>query len=117
MLSVRIISINSKDKNEPQKNKAGVTREEFDYRMEMLEVKTEQLDRKLSKKADDIVSYQLLQHRQELEELYQAIKNIDSQLKHIELELDKFTPQETTEMTREDKQYQKPKNNVRLLHT
>lgn len=109
MLTVRVISSN-KTKKEQSK---GVTREEFDYRMDMLELKTDQLERKLSRKADDIVSVQLLQHRQELEEIYQAIKNIDGQIKEIELELDKFSTNAVAKTTK----VAKPKKNLRILHT
>lgn len=113
MMRVRVIS-SGITKGKQVKNEKGVSREEFDYRMDLLELKTEQLDRKISKKADDIVSYQLLQHRHELEELYTAIQHIDKQLKIIESELNSFN--QTEEVTMKEEKHISRKQ-LKLLHT
>lgn len=51
---------------------------------ELLQKKIAELERKLEQKADDVVSYQLLQQRRELEEERQQIKHLEQKI--IELE-------------------------------
>ncbi|GGH78826.1 prefoldin subunit 5 [Pullulanibacillus pueri] len=65
----------------------GISKEVFTHKLESLENKIEQIDRKVSSKADEIVSLQILEHRRELEEIYQVIKSIDAHILHIESEL------------------------------
>ncbi|WP_052144672.1 hypothetical protein [Halalkalibacter okhensis] len=40
--------------------------------------------KKISQKADDVVSYQLLKHRTELEEMMKMIKNLEERLSDME---------------------------------
>lgn len=42
------------------------------------------LEEKLERKADDVVSYQLLKHRNELEEMSRILKNIEARLELVE---------------------------------
>jgi len=42
------------------------------------------LEDKLARKADDVVSYQLLQHRNELNEMSRVLKNIEGRLEAVE---------------------------------
>lgn len=53
----------------------------LENRFEQLLSKLEDIERQLSQKADDIVSIQVLQHRNELEEL-------ETRLSHIEMRMD-----------------------------
>ncbi|MBM7645252.1 hypothetical protein JOD45_001463 [Scopulibacillus daqui] len=69
----------------------GLSRKELDVRMDCLEVKMDMLERKISNKADEIVSMQLLHHRQELESIYRMIHQIDEQIRIIDRKLTRFT--------------------------
>jgi len=44
----------------------------------------EELERKLQTKADDVVSYQLLQHRKEMEELIGTINKLEHRIEELE---------------------------------
>lgn len=68
-------------------NKVGVSMDEYLTKMDLLDVKLEQINRKLSNKADDVVSIQLLQHRRELEDLYSAVAKMEAHIKLIDEEL------------------------------
>ncbi|BCE16770.1 hypothetical protein RSC3_04126 [Bacillus paralicheniformis] len=51
---------------------------------ELLQKKIAELERKLEQKADDVVSYQLLQQRRELEEERQQIKHLEQKISELE---------------------------------
>lgn len=51
---------------------------------ELLQKKIAELERKLEQKADDVVSYQLLQQRRELEEERQQIKHLEQKISQLE---------------------------------
>jgi hypothetical protein len=70
-----------------QKPNVGMSIEMFMNRMDLLELKLDQIERKLSNKAEDVVTIQLLQHRRELEEIYTTVEKIESHLKIIDNEL------------------------------
>ncbi|MFC4617764.1 hypothetical protein ACFO4N_03370 [Camelliibacillus cellulosilyticus] len=65
----------------------GISREEFVQKVDFFEVKMEQIERKISNKADEIVTIQLLEHRKELDEIAAAIQRIDDQIKQIDAQL------------------------------
>ncbi|MGV3487644.1 MAG: hypothetical protein ACO1OC_03550 [Tuberibacillus sp.] len=69
---------------------AGITKDEFEHKMDMFEFKMDQLEHKISQKADEVVAIQLLQHRRELDEIYQAIQRIDARINQIDQELNMF---------------------------
>lgn len=79
---------------EPQK---GVDRATFEFRMDALQMRVDQVERKIVNKADDIVSVQVMHHRQEIDDIYEAIENIDEQMKAIEEQLNKFTEASTND--------------------
>ncbi|MCQ5300751.1 chromosome-anchoring protein RacA [Bacillus licheniformis] len=51
---------------------------------ELLQKKIAELERKLEQKADEVVSYQLLQQRRELEEERQQIKHLEQKISQLE---------------------------------
>ncbi|MED1740581.1 chromosome-anchoring protein RacA [Bacillus swezeyi] len=59
---------------------------------ELLQKKIAELERKLEQKADEVVSYQLLQQRRELEEERQQIKNLEQKISELENSKDKKEP-------------------------
>jgi len=62
----------------------------FTHKLDMLEVKVDQIERKISSKADEIVALQILEHRHELEDIYKIIQEIDTHIESIEAELQLF---------------------------
>jgi chromosome-anchoring protein RacA len=54
---------------------------------EKLETKIAELERKMERKADEIVSYQLLQHRREIEELHDTIQALTERIDILEEKL------------------------------
>ena len=68
-----------------RQTKRGISREEFEHRMDFMELKLDQIERKLQDKADEIVAIELLQHRREIDDLSEAIDRIDQQLRRIPL--------------------------------
>ncbi len=56
----------------------------YEEKLEAMITRLDELDEKISKKADDVVSYQLLKHRTELEEMMNMIKNLEDRLTRME---------------------------------
>ncbi|MDQ0220302.1 MerR family transcriptional regulator [Peribacillus cavernae] len=52
--------------------------------LEKLEVQVSELEKRLDTKADDVASYQILQHRREIEELQQEVKLLNARLEALE---------------------------------
>ncbi|OIJ14769.1 hypothetical protein BKP37_07250 [Anaerobacillus alkalilacustris] len=59
----------------------------IEERLEQLMIHIEQLERKLSVKADEVVEYQVLQHRSELDNLFTMIKRIEDRMSKMEQRL------------------------------
>ncbi|MEH7097056.1 MerR family transcriptional regulator [Neobacillus vireti] len=65
---------------------------ENDQVMEKLIGKVKELELSLHAKADSVASYQLLQHRREIEELQDQVKNLTQQVEHLQSKLNELTP-------------------------
>lgn len=61
-----------------------IKRQESDPRLEKLLFKVGELDRRLNEKADSVASYQLLQHRREIEELQSVVKQLTERIEKLE---------------------------------
>ncbi|GGE39089.1 hypothetical protein GCM10011391_17360 [Pullulanibacillus camelliae] len=72
------------------KKSSGISVETFTHKLDMLEVKVDQIERKVANKADEIVTVQILEHRRELEEIYRIIQDIDVHIESIEAQLRLF---------------------------
>jgi len=70
---------------------AGISKEDLDFKIDFLTLKIEQIERKMANKADDVISIQVLQHRRELDDIYQTIEHIDEQIRNIDHELSDFS--------------------------
>lgn len=66
-------------------NKQALTDE--DKLAESLQERITQIEKRLSTKADDVVSYQLLQHRSEIEELQKTVNTLTKQIEELESKL------------------------------
>lgn len=65
-------------------NKAMIPAENVEERLEQLMIHIEQLERKLSVKADEVVEYQVLQHRSELDSLFSMVSKIEERMSKME---------------------------------
>ncbi|WP_458412730.1 chromosome segregation protein [Schinkia sp. CFF1] len=68
------------------------TQNALEERFEKFLSKLDDIERQLSQKADDIVSFQILQHRGELEEL-------ETRLSYLEMRMDLLTQVDETKIT------------------
>ncbi|ENQ3106396.1 chromosome-anchoring protein RacA [Bacillus sp. 491mf] len=82
--------------------------EQFIKELKHLSLRLDRLEEKLHNKADDVVSYQLLQHRNEMEEMYAKINQLEAALKQKE---SIYITQEVAA----SKQEEKPKRRKMLL--
>ncbi|MBO1511973.1 MerR family transcriptional regulator [Metabacillus bambusae] len=57
-----------------------------------LNERVDELERKMQSKADDVVSYQLLQHRREMEELINKISSLEKKVEELENSQQKREP-------------------------
>lgn len=73
-----------------KENVMGISREEFEHKMDFFEMKMDHLERKIGQKADEVVAMQLLAHRRELDDIYLAIQRIDQHINQIDQELNAF---------------------------
>lgn len=74
----------------PEKNiRSGTVKapKERDLAVEELVLKINNLERRLDAKADSVASYQLLQHRREIEELQELVSSLSSQIEELEIEI------------------------------
>jgi chromosome-anchoring protein RacA len=72
---------------ENQVRKGSVKKFEKKANLETIEAKIEQLERRLNDKADSVTSYQLLQHRSEIEDLQNLIHSLSYKIEKLEAEL------------------------------
>ncbi|WP_100407256.1 chromosome-anchoring protein RacA [Bacillus solitudinis] len=56
----------------------------YDQKLGEVITRVTDLEHQLSRKADEVVSYQLLKHRAELEEMYQNLQKLEKRLGNIE---------------------------------
>lgn len=77
-----------------------------------------ELEAKVNSKADSVTSYQLLQHRREIEDLQGQIKNLSNQVVQLQTQLNKLLPpasHDTPFAFNQDKGKRKKKNFVSSL--
>ncbi|MCM3724141.1 MerR family transcriptional regulator [Neobacillus cucumis] len=70
---------------------------ENDKAMEKLFEKVQELELSLHAKADSVASYQLLQHRREIEELQDQVKKLTQQMEHLQGQLNELNSPLQTE--------------------
>jgi chromosome-anchoring protein RacA len=56
----------------------------YEEKLEEVMNRVQELDHKLSQKADEVVSYQLLKHRSELDDMMKMIKSLEERLSKME---------------------------------
>ncbi|MFD2616648.1 hypothetical protein [Terrilactibacillus laevilacticus] len=69
---------------------SGKTKEDFSFRLDLFELKLEQMERKVENKAESMISQEVRKQRLELENIFLAMQRIDEQMKNIDNELDQF---------------------------
>ncbi|KKK38517.1 chromosome segregation protein [Mesobacillus campisalis] len=70
-----------------KENRRAVVKRDNHPDHEGLAAKVSELERKMERKADEIVSYQLLQHRREIEELHDCIQTLTERIEMLEEKL------------------------------
>ncbi|OIK10950.1 chromosome segregation protein [Bacillus sp. MUM 116] len=84
--------------------------------MEKLFKKISELEISLNEKADSVASYQLLQHRREIEELQSQVKDLNLQLETLQKQVSQLTTPVQTEADHfQKKKKTKKKNLVSML--
>ncbi len=84
----------------------------FEEKLEQLMIHIEQLERKLSVKADEVVEYQVLQHRSELDSLFSMVSKIDERIQKMEQNLAPVEKKVVGEVVNQiPNQLKKPKKN------
>lgn len=84
----------------PEKNiRSGTLKapKERDQLVEELTSKLNSLERRLDEKADSVTSYQLLQHRREIEDLQELVTTLSTQIEELEIEISELKKQNATE--------------------
>ncbi|PYZ98378.1 RacA protein [Alteribacter lacisalsi] len=74
----------TEENNDHNGNGQVVSSRIFDERFGQILLHVDQLEKKLSEKADEVVEYQMLQHRQEIDELADLLRRVDKRLKKLE---------------------------------
>ncbi|MBM7655043.1 MerR family transcriptional regulator [Neobacillus cucumis] len=91
---------------------------ENDQAMEKLYTKVRELELNLNAKADSVASYQLLQHRREIEELQDQVKHLTQQMEQLQIQLNELRSPLQTEkpiVFDQSKVKRKKKNFVSIL--
>jgi chromosome-anchoring protein RacA len=82
---------------EPKKHRKGTIRtDQNNHELEKMALKIQELEVSLNAKADSVASYQLLQHRHEIEDLSKQIKVLTKQVETIQNQL--LQSETTTQM-------------------
>jgi chromosome-anchoring protein RacA len=83
---------------------------EKDPIVEELASKLNSLERRLEEKADSVTSYQLLQHRREIEDLQNLVKSLNGQIEELESQLSNLKQSITPDLSLAYDQQKKMKN-------
>jgi chromosome-anchoring protein RacA len=81
---MRDIQIEGNNVKAVEVNKHFVETSAYEVKLEAVMSRVNELDEKISQKADDVVSYQLLKHRTELEDMMKMIKSLEERLSEME---------------------------------
>lgn len=91
---------------EKKTRKGTLKTDENEKTIEKLSSKINELETKLNAKADSVATYQLLQHRREIEELHHEIKSLITKVSSLE---EKLNPSNEVENILASEQVNKPK--------
>ncbi|MCM3568921.1 MerR family transcriptional regulator [Neobacillus mesonae] len=82
-------------KREPRKG--AIKHGDQDQKIELLLTKIKEIELTLHEKADSVTSYQLLQHRREIEEMQNQITELNNKIKLLQEEISTLKPVQTVE--------------------
>ncbi|WP_409299826.1 MerR family transcriptional regulator [Peribacillus sp. SCS-155] len=82
----------------------------YSLNIEEVMFKLENLEKALDEKADSVVSYQLLQHRKEIEEMQKQIDSLEARINKLEAEKDQSDPSENILLSNQNTQRRKKHN-------
>ncbi|BAB05425.1 chromosome-anchoring protein RacA [Halalkalibacterium halodurans] len=66
-----------------------VATEQYEQRTKQFMEKIAELEKQLSQKADDVVSYQILKHRAEIDEMFKTLQSLELRMAKVEEQLEK----------------------------
>jgi chromosome-anchoring protein RacA len=78
------IQVTGIEPNQVKKQNQTIQAAVYEEKLEEVMKRVQDLDQKLSKKADEVVSYQLLKHRSELDDMMNLIKSLEERLIKME---------------------------------
>ncbi|TWI58915.1 chromosome-anchoring protein RacA [Halalkalibacter nanhaiisediminis] len=70
----------------------------YEVKLEEVMQRVQELEHRISQKADEVVSYQLLKHRSELEDMIKMIKNLEGRLTEMERKIELREPTKEEEL-------------------
>lgn len=86
-------NINENNSEKSRRREEMLVASVFEEKLDQLMIYIEQLERKLSQSADEVVEYQVLQHRSELDQLFTMITKIDERMGKMEQHLSPLVEQ------------------------
>ncbi|WZY01478.1 chromosome-anchoring protein RacA [Bacillus sp. FSL W7-1360] len=95
------IAFNGQTKRRTAVRIPSVPKEQYEAKLEKVLVQVNDLEEKLSTKADDIVSYQLLKHRSELDEMVSLIEQLEKRLEAMDEKMSQHLAAAVNEQPRE----------------
>ncbi|CAM4230325.1 chromosome segregation protein [Bacillus manliponensis] len=86
MLELQLTTIEQEEKSTVPVTQTSSTDElkQFARQLESITLRLDRIEEKMQEKADNVVTYQLLQHRREMEEMLEKIERLESALKRKE---------------------------------
>ncbi|HEU5138914.1 MAG TPA: MerR family transcriptional regulator [Bacillales bacterium] len=105
-LAMDEVQLNEGESMEPENS---VSMAKYEKRLDAMVSRINEVDQKLSQKADEVVSIRLYQHRSELDQLSKTVLDVESRLQAIESQLSSLNPPPYGEETVQTKE--KPKRN------
>lgn len=99
-LAMGEVDPNGLEEEEPEDS---VSMTQYEKRLDEMVQRIQDVERKLTEKADEVVSVRLYQHRSELDELTKTIGDVENRLKTIETQLSALNPSQGAEISEEDK--------------
>lgn len=102
------VNVNEKKENKQRMLPAHIFEESFEKLMNHIE----QLERKLDVKADEVVAYQVLQHRTELDNLFSNLSRIEEKMGHLEQQQHPIEKQKEKDLKIVPEQFKKRQRNM-----
>ncbi|WP_078553321.1 chromosome-anchoring protein RacA [Bacillus alkalicellulosilyticus] len=84
---MRDVHVSMNSEKSKTKKEERVQAYQLEYKLNQIVSKIDQFEQKLSQKADEVVSYQLLRHRSEIDDITLMLQSIEQRLQSIEVKV------------------------------